>query len=135
MGSVMRLFAVLTILLLSSAATADAAELVAFESDECGWCEVWERDVGSIYQKTAEGRVLPLRRVDFDAPRPRDLEGVKGIVYTPTFVVVDGGREVGRIVGYPGEDFFWGMLGDIIDKQLEKNGGKEHAKIFIDSGR
>lgn len=30
--------------------------------------------------------------------------------YTPTFVLIDGGREVGRIEGYPGEAFFWGLL-------------------------
>ncbi|MBL3206218.1 thioredoxin family protein, partial [Klebsiella pneumoniae] len=30
--------------------------------------------------------------------------------YTPTFILVDGGREIGRIEGYPGADFFWGLL-------------------------
>ena len=30
--------------------------------------------------------------------------------FTPTFVLVDGNREIGRIEGYPGEDFFWGRL-------------------------
>ena len=30
--------------------------------------------------------------------------------FTPTFVLVDGDREIGRIEGYPGEDFFWGRL-------------------------
>jgi hypothetical protein len=30
--------------------------------------------------------------------------------YSPTFVVVMDGREIGRIEGYPGEAFFWGLL-------------------------
>jgi hypothetical protein len=30
--------------------------------------------------------------------------------FTPTFVLVQDGRELGRIEGYPGEDFFWGLL-------------------------
>jgi hypothetical protein len=36
--------------------------------------------------------------------------------YTPTFVLVDRGREIGRIVGYPGEDFFWELLAGLIKK-------------------
>ena len=35
---------------------------------------------------------------------------VSPIRFTPTFVLVDDGREIGRIEGYPGEDFFWGLL-------------------------
>ena len=31
-------------------------------------------------------------------------------VFTPTFVLVREGRELARIEGYPGEDFFWGLL-------------------------
>jgi thioredoxin-related protein len=30
--------------------------------------------------------------------------------YTPTFVVVDNGREIGRITGYVNDDAFWGLL-------------------------
>ena len=30
--------------------------------------------------------------------------------YTPTFVVVEDGKEKARIEGYPGEFFFWGVL-------------------------
>ncbi len=36
--------------------------------------------------------------------------------YIPTFVLIDEGKEVGRIEGYPGEDFFWGMLGKLLEK-------------------
>ena len=30
-------------------------------------------------------------------------------------MLLDDGREVGRIEGYPGEDFFWFLLGELID--------------------
>ncbi len=93
-----------------------AAELVMFESDTCEWCEIWHEEIGVVYAKTSEGRILPLRRVDVDDDRPADLAHVRRVVYTPTFVVINGGREVGRILGYPGEDFFWPMLGKIIDR-------------------
>lgn len=93
-----------------------AAELVMFEASYCGWCARWDEEVGGVYPKTSEGRAAPLRRVDLHAARPRDLAGIAGVRYTPTFVLLDGGREVGRIQGYPGEQRFWGLL----DLQLRK---------------
>ncbi|MCB0059030.1 MAG: thioredoxin [Rhodobiaceae bacterium] len=95
---------------------AGAAELVMFEKDGCGWCEEWHRTIAPIYPKTAEGRIAPLRRVDMNSPRPDDLAGISVGPYTPTFVLVDNGKEVGRITGYPGEDFFWGLLAQIVGK-------------------
>jgi hypothetical protein len=93
-----------------------AAELVMFESGGCAWCRTWNAVIGPIYPGTDEGRIAPLRRVDKDGPRPDDLRQVEAITFTPTFVVVEDGREVGRITGYPGEDFFWGLLGQIVAK-------------------
>jgi len=95
---------------------ADAAELVMFEEDGCPWCERWNEEIGVVYDRTREGRLAPLRRVDMHAPLPEDLRGLKLASYSPTFVVVSNGREVGRILGYPGEDFFWDMLDKILEK-------------------
>ena len=36
--------------------------------------------------------------------------------FTPTFILVEGGEEIGRIEGYPGEHFFWPMLGQLLKK-------------------
>ncbi len=95
---------------------APAAELVMFESPTCEWCALWLEEIGPVYPKTDEGRVAPLRRVSIHDPRPADLTGIKAIRYTPTFVLLEDGREVGRIIGYPGEDFFWYLLGELIDE-------------------
>ena len=38
------------------------------------------------------------------------------VTVTPTFVLADGGAEIGRIVGYPGADFFYPMLSEILEK-------------------
>ena len=32
------------------------------------------------------------------------------------FVLVDNGREFGRIRGYPGDTFFWGLLANLIER-------------------
>jgi thioredoxin-related protein len=102
---------------LSASAASSACELIMFHSPTCEWCQTWEREVGVVYDKTAEARVAPLRRVDVHDPRPTDLRALDPIVYTPTFVLFSEGREMGRIVGYLGEDHFWGLLGVLLDKQ------------------
>ena len=94
-----------------SALPAPAAELILFESAGCVWCEAWDTEIGEIYAKAGEAQVAPLRRVDIHDQRPADLADVRGIVYTPTFVLMEGGDEIGRITGYAGEEFFWGLLG------------------------
>ncbi len=104
------------LLALGPPARAAELELIMFQTPECPWCQAWEAEVGVIYAKTPEGRRAPLRRVDIYAPPP-DLDQVNGIYYTPTFVLLAGGREVGRILGYPGEAYFWTLLGEFLDRQ------------------
>jgi thioredoxin-related protein len=92
------------------------AELIVFSSPECGWCEAWEREVGAIFPRTEEARRLRLSHVDINDPLPSRLQDLDTIKYTPTFVVLDQGREVGRIAGYNGEDFFWWELQEIMKR-------------------
>ncbi|HRY04077.1 MAG TPA: hypothetical protein P5256_13175, partial [Beijerinckiaceae bacterium] len=47
---------------------------------------------------------------------PADLAAVKAVVYTPTFVLVEDGREVGRIEGYQDNAFFYGYLDRLLEK-------------------
>ncbi len=101
---------------------AQAAELVMFETLGCPWCMAWDAEVGVIYHKTAEGRTAPLRRLDIGDPLPPDLATLSELIYTPTFVLMDGGREVGRIVGYLGEDQFWGLLGELFQRLPAESG-------------
>lgn len=87
-----------------------ASELLMFEREGCVWCQRWDRDVGSIYHKTAEAKLLPLRRINTESQAARDITLASPVRYTPTFVVVDNGREIGRITGYVSDDAFWGLL-------------------------
>ena len=41
---------------------------------------------------------------------PEDLEVQRRVTFTPTFLVVQDGREIARLEGYPGEQFFWPVL-------------------------
>ena len=103
---------------------AGAAELVMFERAGCPYCAQFDREIGPIYHKTDEGEAAPLRRVDIRAPIPPDLGSVTVERITPVFVLVDHGREIGRIRGYPGEDNFWGLLAGMIADLPRSDGGK-----------
>ena len=97
----------------AGAARAEAAELLMYRRAGCPWCQAWDQAVGPAYPKSDLGRLLPLRAVDLDRDQPPAVALARPVLFTPTFVVVDEGREIGRIEGYPGEDFFWGLLGKL----------------------
>ena len=101
---------------IANLAPASAAELVYFGSSACSVCEAWDREVGEIYAKTEEAQILPLRHQDVHDPKPQDLAFIKGVIYTPTFVAVEDAKEVGRIVGYMGDFFFWEQVGGLLKK-------------------
>ena len=100
--------------MLVSAGIARSAELLMFEEKWCSWCQQWHAEVGPIYPKSAEGRRAPLRQVDIHRAYPEGIAFKSRPQFTPTFVLVHDGREIGRIEGYPGEDFFWGLLARIM---------------------
>jgi hypothetical protein len=109
---------------------ADAAELIMFRREGCSWCARWDREIGTIYGKTDLGRRAPLRMVDLD----RSASPVRTrsrIIYTPTFVLAEKGEELGRIEGYPGDAFFWGLLERLLELAPPRHPrpafGREHS--------
>lgn len=95
---------------------AGAAELLVFERPGCAWCLRFDREIAPIYPKTEEGRLAPLRRLDIDEGDASGVALTAPVRYAPTFVLVEEGREVGRILGYAGEEAFWGLLADLTKK-------------------
>ncbi len=102
--------------LLFSAQSALAAELVMFRRAGCPWCRAWDQKVGVVYDKTDVGRKTPVRMVDLDRDPMPAIALTLPVRYTPTFVLADGAKEIGRIEGFPGEDFFWGLLDNLVRK-------------------
>lgn len=105
-------------------ASAVAAELVMFERLGCVWCLRWEREIGPIYPRTDEGRIAPLRHVSLDRGPPTGMNLAEPVFYTPTFVLMEDGREIGRITGYIGDDAFWGLLSGLVGKLPPKAGSE-----------
>jgi hypothetical protein len=114
--STLQLLAVSAVLVPLVTAPAGSAELIMLEQDGCAWCIRWDEEIGGIYPKTAESKLAPLRRVDIDEPWPDDLKTIRRDQFTPTFVLVDDGSEVGRMRGYVGDEFFWVLLGEMLEK-------------------
>ncbi|WP_417806821.1 hypothetical protein [Thioclava sp.] len=98
-------------------ATQSRFRLLMIEQAGCVYCRMWNHDLGPIYPKTPEGKIAPLERADLHKPMPEDVTLTGGkTIYTPTFVLLDNGTEIARIEGYASEDFFWGLLGQALQR-------------------
>jgi hypothetical protein len=93
-----------------------AAELLMFRRAGCAWCAEFDRTVGRVYAKTDVGTQVQLRHLDLDREPKSVVDLAYPVRYAPTFVLISDGREIGRIEGFPGEDFFWGRLDSLIRK-------------------
>jgi len=91
-------------------------ELIMLDEAGCMWCERWSDEIGGIYAKTDEGKRAPLRRISIHEPLPGDLQFLTKGSFTPTFILVQNAREIGRIRGYPGEDFFFPLLRELLER-------------------
>ncbi len=109
----MHFLKVIVVLLATTMGLSAHAEtrLMMVQEDGCSWCARWNQDVGGEYSLTDEGKLAPLLRYDIHDPVPEGVTFTTAPHYTPTFILLVDGIEVNRIEGYPGEGFFWGLLG------------------------
>lgn len=93
--------------------------LVMVRTAGCPWCRAWDREVRPGYLASETGARLGLVELDLRdvTARGMALEGPVSVV--PVFLLVrqasgaddlQGAQELGRLVGFPGADFFWGYL-------------------------
>ncbi|MBL1437636.1 MAG: thioredoxin family protein [Rhodobacteraceae bacterium] len=94
--------------------------LIMFEDQGCPYCERWKAEIGPIYPKTSEAEIAPLMIIDVDDPLPAGISIVSKPIYTPTFVLIHNGQEIDRLLGYPGEDFFWFLVDRMLLKLPEQ---------------
>lgn len=111
-----KLIAMAAVMASALLAPAKAAELVMFEQAGCAWCARFNAEIAPGYAKSDEGLIAPLRRIDIRAPIPEDLADITVERFTPTFVLIEDGKEYGRIRGYPGDQFFWFRIDELLSK-------------------
>ncbi|MFD2180621.1 thioredoxin family protein [Rhodoplanes azumiensis] len=97
------------------AAGESQATLIYVREVGCPWCREWDARIGPIYPKTPEGRRAPIREVEKRDVPASGLTLARPVRYTPTFVLVVDKTEIGRIEGYPGEEFFWARLAKLLE--------------------
>ena len=85
--------------------------LIYIYSPECGACRQFDREVGPIFNKTAESLALPLERVlidDWQANQHQLIECASAeVIGTPTFLQIRDCQELDRITGYSDAELFW----------------------------
>ena len=112
MLSIARLALLILLAFPAPAAVAQSGyRLVMIEAQHCIYCRVFNRDMAPIYERSVEGQFAPLQHVQLGGPYPEGVTFASRPGVTPTFILVDpDGQELDRLIGYPGEDFFWGYL-------------------------
>lgn len=96
-----------------SAVAASDVQLIMVDDPVCHYCRKWDAEIGGGYAASDEGRFAPLRRVRRGSA---ELGALAPVVYTPTFIVLQSGAEVGRVVGHPGANYFYGELRVVLAK-------------------
>ncbi|GHF49086.1 hypothetical protein [Seohaeicola zhoushanensis] len=109
------------IVVAATALPARAVELVMVEQAGCIYCAHWNEQIAPAYPKTAEGRFAPLRRVDLHA-MPSELKTARRVLFTPTFLLVEDNRELARMEGYAGDQFFWPLLDEMLRQHSDYKG-------------
>lgn len=118
--SLKRIYFMIAVLFVSAHGVAvSAAELIMVERPGCSYCIEWKEVIGPIYPKTAEGKFAPLTVVDISEDAPFEGGYASPIIFTPTFVLVENGHEVGRLLGYTGDLFFWPLLEALLTENTQ----------------
>lgn len=82
--------------------------------------------MGPVYPLTPQGQQAPLRMIDLDARKNASVAEPaleRPVRYSPTFVLLRDGREVGRITGYMDDAMFWGVFSKMLEQQTAKSNG------------
>jgi thioredoxin-related protein len=108
----------MAVIMIATAQASAAYELIMVEQQGCHYCERWKEEIGPIYPKTDVGMFAPIRMVDITNVDSTP-EIANAVVFTPTFIITNGEREITRMEGYMSEDFFWGVLEMILERETE----------------
>jgi hypothetical protein len=94
------------------AAGSDLA-LIMVDDPACHFCRKFDAEIGRGYPKTPQARIAPLVKLRRKSP---ELKAYNPVIYTPTFLLVRRGEELGRITGYPGAEHFYPELDGLLNK-------------------
>ncbi len=100
---------------------ASAAELLMIHSPTCVFCKAFMKETEPGYSTSEQSKKYPLHVIDISQAESREWikqatqsKKIKPIRGTPTFILYDNDKEIGRFVGYGGEEWFYHYLDETI---------------------
>lgn len=84
--------------------------LLMVTSRGCHHCRAWRDQIGPGFAASPAGRAAPLTEVDIDGPWPDGLALDRRPRLTPSFLLLEGATEIGRVEGYVGARHFHPVL-------------------------
>ena len=112
-----RIVIILALVMTLASFPAKSFELLMFHDKNCGYCLVFDRDVGFDYNTLEVAKILPLTVIDFHNPPEWVFNAIavgqiKEVTATPTFIVWDERvkKEVDRLSGYVDREWFIGAI-------------------------
>jgi hypothetical protein len=111
-------------MLAGGTAMAQDMRLLMIEQVGCYVCAAFNRDVAPAYEASPEAQLAPLIRADLRGPLPEGVTLTSRPFVTPTFILIGpDGVEVDRLTGFPGQDFFWPYVDEMIDRARVRPSG------------
>ena len=105
---------------------ASAAELLMIHSPTCVFCKSFMNDTKPGYFLSEQAKKYPLHVIDISISENREWirkairsKKIKPIIGTPTFILYDDGKEIGRFVGYGGKEWFYHYLDEAIKRSVQ----------------
>ena len=94
-------------------------ELLVFEADPCGYCEIFRRDIAPGYNLAPLAATAPMRYIDIGKVDLDKLGLTTRLEVLPTTVLMKDGHEVERISGLTSPSTFYVLLKHMIAKNGE----------------
>ena len=107
----------MVIFLLSLKSSFADNKLLMITADYCIYCQIWEKEIGTIYPKTDIAKNFPLERIELDEHSLINDSDSNETKITPTFDFFREKVEIGRIIGYSSAEMFWWQVDEILDRE------------------
>lgn len=91
-------------------------ELVVIELKNCAYCRVFRRDLLPAYAASTQARDVPIRFLEVEQVGKSGIALRSPIQIVPTVLVLEEGREIGRIPGLTGQDTFFRAIDLILGR-------------------
>lgn len=91
-------------------AGAPRTEVVVFEIGGCHHCAAFRDNLAPRYLASTTNKAAPMRFVDVGKLDPNDFQLLSDINTVPTIVLLQDGREIDRVEGYPLPELLFGMV-------------------------